>query len=67
MFDSNIAVCACDRSALRIALPACLLYVAEISPREIRGILVGMINVVSGSGFVVRQPLLISEVVVVTC
>ena len=48
---------ACDFSAHRITLQACPLYVAEISPREIRGILVGMVNAVGASGLVVRQPI----------
>ena len=42
----------------RIALQACPLYIAEISPREIRGILVAMVNAVGATGLVVRQPLL---------
>ena len=63
MVDSNIA---CDCFAHRIALQACPLYVAEISPREIRGKLVGLVSAVTGSGFVVRQPLLVSKVGLVT-
>ena len=63
MVDSNIA---CDCSSHRIALQACPLYVAEISPREIRGKLVGLVSAVTGSGFVVRQPLLVTKVVLVT-
>lgn len=38
-----------------ITLQACPLYVAEIAPKEVRGIMVSMVNVVGASGLVVRQ------------
>ena len=39
----------------RIALQACPLYIAEIAPKEIRGIMVSILNGTGGGGLVVRH------------
>ena len=43
-----------------IALQACPLYVAEIAPKEVRGVMVAMVNVVGASGLVVRHYFILS-------
>ena len=41
----------------RITLQACPLYIAEMAPKERRGILVSMVNAVGATGLVVRTEL----------
>ena len=45
----------CPCHAFRVALQACPLYIAEISPREVRGIMVGLLSGIGASGLVVSH------------